>query len=117
MVMGLVPGSMDAVQLTVPAPPGKPMPATFVGGEGTRAGCVGVTKFEGVDSWLVPASVMAATVKATLWPAINPVTNVDVAWPTTVATAMPVVGDNDTRYPVMGLPPVFNGADQDTVAE
>jgi hypothetical protein len=75
------------------------------------AGCA-VTEFEGADAGPVPTLLVAVTVKLYEVPLVKPVTVIGGAVPLAVRPP----GEEVTVYPVIGAPPVKEGAVKATVA-
>ena len=78
----LPPSLPGAVQLTVACSP-PALALTPVGAPG-GFGTVGVTAFEGTDSWPAPAPLIAATLKVYVVPPVRPVTVAEAAGANTV---------------------------------
>jgi hypothetical protein len=103
-----LPFAAGAVKVTVAA--ALPRTAlTAVGAPGTAAG---VTATEAADAELVPAALVAVTVKVYAVPLVKPVTVIGLAVPVPVIAP----GDDVTVYAVIALPPFETGAVKLTVA-
>ncbi len=74
---------------------------------------VGTTALEAAEAGLVPAALVAVTVKVYEVPSVRPVTVHDVVL---VVQVLPPT-DEVTVYPVMARPPLDPGAVHDTVAD
>jgi hypothetical protein len=70
-----------------------------------RAACAGVTALDGDDAALVPALLVAVTVKVYAWPLVSPVTTIGL--PLLLAVRLP--GDEVTVYDVIAAPPFDTG--------
>jgi hypothetical protein len=110
-VIALPPLLAGAVKVTL-ACALPPVAITFVGAPGTVAG---VTEFDGVDGALDPAALAATTVKVYAVPFVSPVI-VCVVFVLPALLSTPPAGFDVTVYPVITLPPLFNGAENVTLA-
>jgi len=81
---------------------------------GALGGPTGVTALDAAEAAEVPIAFVAVTVNVYDVLLVSPVTVADVVDPDTVAVRPP--GDDVTVYPVIGDPPVAEGAVHDTVA-
>jgi hypothetical protein len=88
-----------------------PVATTLVGGPGTVA--IGVTAVDGEEATELPFELVATTVKVYAVPFVNPVTlRGELAPVTEILPGLEV-----TVYPVITLPPVVPGAENETLAD
>jgi len=103
-VIGLPPFDAGALQLSATCP----LPAVAVrpvGEPGTPGGVAGVAD-AGVDAGPVPTAFVAVTVNVYAVPLVSPV----IVHPRVAVAQLAPPGDAVAVYPVIGLPPVDDGA-------
>jgi hypothetical protein len=100
---------VGAVQLTTDCVLAYDVAVTLVGGFGTVV--AGMMLFEAAEAGLVPAELVAVTVKVYVVPLVRPVTVQDVL----LVVQVRPPGLDVTVYPVMAAPPLEAGAVHETV--